>query len=722
MKPANRYGRALWLIIPLLAASGCVYYNTFYNATRRYAEAENARHEAETRETGGRSRSRLYMRYYMEAIRKASIVLDRHPDSKWVDDSLLLIGKAFYWRQDYSEALLKFRELQQNFPQSEFIPESSYWEGLSLWSADRIEEAREVLARVVDTSGGDLPRKGRLALARLETEQGNYAAAVAAYHDLLSQQKSSESSAETWQGLGNAHFELGNFDQALEAYRRVLKSRPDSKTNYQTRLQIGRAFEFQGRLQDAMQSYDEMLRIKRFRSYAPEVHLKRANVHRLMGSLEEADGTYEAIIEANPRTEFSAAAYYQMGLIEQRERKDLAKAEEHFEQARKERPDSDAGGLARDRLRDLKDLEKYRKATEKEGRKGFEARLSMAELYLFRLQEPDSALAMYDLVLEAADTTEYAPKALFAIGLVYADSLADSSRARKAFERVIHDYPTTSYALEARERIGSERADDALAEARFVEAEALALEGVEPEETLSILRQIADEYPNSLYAPKSLYTVAWTHENRLGHLEQAREAYRLLVDRYPMTDFAAIAKEKLDGDFLKAPEVAVIDTTESAQEDSSLTLPAEKTREAAVGEGSHVETPPADSSISASEASVDSSARPADQPPGQVAPTVDPTSGAAGKDSTLVPDQLAAEPPAQRPPEQPGQEPTTSAGSATSTDTTLVRPAASADSSVQVAKQPSKAEPDTTRREQTASEPDSSQAPQDPPESPKEGE
>ncbi len=688
MRPAYRYAGALCLGVLLLTASGCVYYNTFYNATKRYAEAEKTRLEAETRETGGRSRARLYMRYYMEAIRKASIVLDRHPDSKWVDDSLLLIGKAFYWRQDYNEALLKFRELQQNFPQSEHIAESSYWEGLSLWSADRIDEAREVLAHVVDTTGRELSRKGRLALARLEAEQGNYAAAVAAYHDLLSQHRSSGSDAETWQGLGNAHFELGNYDQALEAYRRVLTSHPDSKTNYQTRLQIGRALEFQDKLQDAMQTYDQMLRIKRFRSYAPEVHLKRANIHRLMGSLEEADGLYGEIIEENPRTEFSAEAYYQMGLIEQRERKDLVKAQELFEQARKERPDSDAGGLARDRLRDLKDLEKYRKATEKEGRKGFEARLSMAELYLFRLQEPDSALAMYALVLEAADTTEYAPKALFAIGLVYADSLVDSVRAQETFERVIRDYPTTSYAFAARERIGSERTDDALAEARFVEAEALAREGVDPIETLSILSQIADEYPNSLYAPKSLYTLAWTHENRLGHLDQARETYQLLLDRYPMTDFAVIAKEKLEGDFLKAPEVTMPDSAEAAGVDTLVQESGEKTESGLAEEPGPTASPARDSSVVTRAAPADSSAhRTSDQPD----------------------------------PDPPGLP---AAATSTDTDTTLATADASADSTVQVVEQPQKEEPDTTARKQAASGPDSSQVQvsEDPSESAKEAE
>ena len=78
----------LLLCIVLLAGtlvSGCVYYNTFYNARKQFQEAERKREEAENvAATSQKNRQRVfrYRDFYWRAIRKASIVLDRHPGKR----------------------------------------------------------------------------------------------------------------------------------------------------------------------------------------------------------------------------------------------------------------------------------------------------------------------------------------------------------------------------------------------------------------------------------------------------------------------------------------------------------------------------------------------------------------------------------------------------------------------------------------------------------------
>lgn len=81
------------LLIPvLLLATGCAYYNTFYNARKSYSEAleyarENpddpAYHEKELLDA---------------AIEGAGRVLARYPESRWVDDAQLLLGDALLLR------------------------------------------------------------------------------------------------------------------------------------------------------------------------------------------------------------------------------------------------------------------------------------------------------------------------------------------------------------------------------------------------------------------------------------------------------------------------------------------------------------------------------------------------------------------------------------------------------------------------------------------------
>lgn len=554
----NSIGKNLLPCVVLLAGtlvSGCVYYNTFYNAGKQYQEAERKREEAENvAATVHRSRQMTlrYRELYMRAILKASIVLDRHPDSKWVDDSLLLIGKAFYWRGSYRDALLKFQELQDNFPESLLLTETLYWKGLSLWAAGRAEEARPALAGVGESADPQFSAKARLALAELEAEAGDHAAAIDAYQKLL-ETRPRGLATRIWAGIGDARFHLEQHEDALLAYRRVLKSKPKNRINYETRLQIGAILERQGKMDQVLATYDRILKTKSLRSYEPEVHLKRANAYQLMGQQEIADEIYRDVIERNPKTEYSAEAYYRLAMFEQTTRRNMERAKELFASARKENPGSDAGRAARDREKDLGKLERFQKAAAKGKKKGLKALFNVAEMYLFNFSEPDSALATYRRAYEIADSldTGLAPKALYAIGLIYADSLKNQDAAEKTFRKLIDAYPVNPYAVSARQRLARALEDDARAEARFRDAETLMGGGSNPPGYLDILRRLPLDYPNSPVAARALYTIAWTHANRLENPDSARVYYQRLVDDYPLTEFAELASKSLKGDFLE---------------------------------------------------------------------------------------------------------------------------------------------------------------------------
>ncbi|MCZ6635596.1 MAG: tetratricopeptide repeat protein, partial [bacterium] len=472
----------LSFVLLLLGTVSCnsVYYNTYFNARKQYHLADLKRLESET--PGSRITPAVYKQIYMIAIKKASAVIELHPNSKWVDDSILMIGKSFYWRGDYGDALTKFQEMQENFPQSDLIPETLYWQGLTYWASGQLNEARLSFALVGERGDADLQAKARLALAEIEVAEENYEDAIEAYQDLRNTLGKKHSlQAQAWRGIGNGHFYLRHYNKALEAYQHALKSRPSTKINFETRARMGEVLELQGKLEEAQQMYERILKIKRLKIYTPEVRIKQANLHTLLGQHEAALESYEAIAKDNPRTQYSAEAYYRMGLIEQKYRKDLDQAKDYFNKASREKRSSDAAIQAIQRGKDLSALERYIKQIEKEkgGKRSLPPMFELAELYLFRLGELDSALVTYRRALTVADTVDvsYAPKALFSIGVIQADSLENQTEARETFQKLIDTYPLTDYAIEARKRIQYNRTDDALAEARFLESENQQLEG-----------------------------------------------------------------------------------------------------------------------------------------------------------------------------------------------------------------------------------------------------
>jgi tetratricopeptide (TPR) repeat protein len=524
--------------------SSCVYYNTYYNAKRQFSLANGRRFESEA-EPENRQLANAYLDYYLSAIRKASSVLDLYPDSKWVDDSLLLIGKSYYWRGEHKDAQLKFGELLGNFPESDLRTEALYWRALALWGNEDISESRELLEQIGISDDKTYAWQARLALAELEQSQESYDLAVRNYLSLVDDLDDDALTTRLWKGLGDTYFAQNDYSNALNAYGMVLGSGPDDLTSYQTQKQIGAAQELTDDLDGAMDTYDRLVKAKRFRRYQPKIQLLIANVHRLTGDVDGALLAYEKIISDNPRTEESAEAYYQMGVIEHDVRKNIEGAMELLGKARKERSASDAAVKARDLEKTLFQLDKFKKQAEKDTKKGAEALFSVAEIYLFSLGEVDSALSAYERVLARQDSSDLAAKALYGMGLIYADSLDNQPEANRLFQKLIDGYPVTPYAIDARGRVDQDRSDDNLAEARFIEAEVLKDEGADPQEVITILNQVTEEYPRSIYAPKSLFALAWTYENDLVNPDVASEHYERLVDAYPLTDFAEISRDKI---------------------------------------------------------------------------------------------------------------------------------------------------------------------------------
>ncbi|HID96008.1 MAG TPA: tetratricopeptide repeat protein, partial [Candidatus Latescibacteria bacterium] len=80
----------------------------------------------------------------------------------------------------------------------------------------------------------------------------------------------------------------------------------------------------------------------------------------------------------------------------------------------------------------------------------------------------------------------------------------------------------------------------------FLEAEDLRLAGVDPQDYLMRFEEMIREYPQSDYAPKSEYVIAWTYENVLQDSVMAYSMYKRLAERYPDSEYGQIAAEKLN--------------------------------------------------------------------------------------------------------------------------------------------------------------------------------
>lgn len=138
------------LFLALLLLSGCkrdTWYNrVFHNTTARFNGYFNARtifnettadivknHKDDFNQiipvfvTGDAAAISTHNNSFEQVIRKCSAVIQNHELSKWIDDSFLLIGKAYYMKAEYFEAIETFQYVYTKYKRTELAPEALIW-------------------------------------------------------------------------------------------------------------------------------------------------------------------------------------------------------------------------------------------------------------------------------------------------------------------------------------------------------------------------------------------------------------------------------------------------------------------------------------------------------------------------------------------------------------------------------------------------------------------
>ncbi len=68
-------------------------------------------------------------------------------------------------------------------------------------------------------------------------------------------------------------------------------------------------------------------------------------------------------------------------------------------------------------------------------------------------------------------------------------------------------------------------------------------------------REVYDKYPSSEEAPKSLFMSAFILANELKRYDDATEAYKLFIEKYPKNPLAVAAQDELDNMGLSPEEI-----------------------------------------------------------------------------------------------------------------------------------------------------------------------
>ncbi len=392
-------GRYLLIPLTIFLFSGCVYFNTFFMAKKKFNQAEKSQRENAEKQseqeigrqgdTPGRSgqsqerpsprgqsrqpgpsdsSGRLTTRanaqeraLYDDVIKKASKVLTFHPDSKWADDALWLIGKSYYNMGDYSAADRKFKELVTNYPESKFADDAYYHMGMCQMELLNEELALETFQRLEREFGkSGYIDEAHFARGRMAFRNEEYDEAIELLAAYLEKYSGEDSAAVVAFIMGQCYQELGDYQAAFAKYKIVERYNPSRQLRFEAILASGSVLLRTDSTAAGMKILDDLARDERYFAQSARIRLKIAEGFQLQNELQKSISEYETTIEKNPKTAESAEACYRLGLIYQNELFDIEKAKEFFGKLQGESSSSQFRNQALARSAQIAKFEAYR--------------------------------------------------------------------------------------------------------------------------------------------------------------------------------------------------------------------------------------------------------------------------------------------------------------------------------------------------------------------------
>ena len=325
-------------------ATGCSYFNTFYNVRKQFNEAErdyNSRQPAKPQAQPGSPPGQpggapprpqqpqqpgAATDKYRKVIETASKLLEYYPKSRWIDDALLLMGISYYRLADYPRAERKFTELMTIFPNSKHVGDATIWKARTLLAQDKHAEATELLGKMSPELKQRQQRgQAELLLARTEFDAREWEQASTHFKiaaDMLGGE-------ERWEALylyGVCRHELKAYAEAEQAFEQAARNSRDRRRAYDANIFVARTALALG---DAERAEHVLTRLKNNSNFADleaEIDLELAQLAVETGRLDEGIRIYE-LQAANPDGgESRGLAFYRLAKVYRTHRVDLALA------------------------------------------------------------------------------------------------------------------------------------------------------------------------------------------------------------------------------------------------------------------------------------------------------------------------------------------------------------------------------------------------------------
>ncbi len=554
----------LAFLLMLFSCLSCAYYNTFFNAKSYYRKAYN-----ETRKNVSGNPGTVEISHYEKAIEKSLRLIDLYPESKYVDDALLIAGKSYYYQRDYHKARRKFLELKTNYPNSPYFVESRIWLAKTDIALGQFETATTELNNIIIEEKLNKYRSEVLYhMGKLHERNQDFDRAVLAYEDALLAGPG-VLKQDIFFAAGADYDTLNQLDKAIVYYEKLKKLNPSPELQFEASFRIAKITKKQNRVDEAIRLFENLLGDEKYKKWIPNIELEIAECLHLKMKVDEAILAYQDIIQQHQKSEQAAQAYFKMGQLYETVKKEYDRALDAFQLVRTTSGRSVYADSADIKKRDLMRLQALRQVISM-ARRGENGEVIVADL------EKAGTDSLLDHETSMTDSTALDSTEITGIDARDRDGTTgnvaglpgEKSRGRvfpDAHDDIRSGLPPDSSAASGAKKIAE---NPELKTFRIEELDKNLLLLGElylfrfhlPDSAANQYRRLTHEFPESPYAAQALFNLSYIAGIYDSDPNTADSLNRKLIADYPMTRFANVARTafNLEPVLLKQDSIAMM--------------------------------------------------------------------------------------------------------------------------------------------------------------------
>jgi tetratricopeptide (TPR) repeat protein len=303
-------------------------YNAYFIAKQRMMEVESAIN------TSHKNNFNKYLKVFSdvdssvirsmdaqleECIKMSSLAIQRHPNSKWVDDSYVIVGKARYYLADFVNAIETFKYVNTKGEDDAARHEALIWLMRSFIDYNELNNAIAVSDYLKKE---DLNNENAefLALTRAYFYEKNedYDEMLQYLVEVAPELSKKENVSRIYFIIGQVYQDKGMEEEAYEYYHKCLKSNPKYELYFYSKLNLAQVTRLgdEGDVKKIRKYFRKLLRDSKNLEFRDKIYYEMANFEIKQGNYDEAIGYYKSSVSSSIRNQRQKGySYLKLGEI-----------------------------------------------------------------------------------------------------------------------------------------------------------------------------------------------------------------------------------------------------------------------------------------------------------------------------------------------------------------------------------------------------------------------